>query len=173
MDSFPNLARGFDVKDEAIIADVTGICERELWAAGINVSRFGFLEKGEVPSKSRGYLPFWSFKRRWYYWVAEGNGIPVELAERLHERFGREVRVAGHCGCPSPREWFKGFPVNSYHIDTPEGLRALADAIRSIYDPDADPDGSPYAGKSPDAWKEVPAEFAHVRKEPLPEWTKG
>jgi hypothetical protein len=79
-----------------------------------------------------GALSLWHFTRAWYYWSAEGPGIPCDIAEKLHATHGKQVRVAGHCGCPSPSEWFKGFAVGSYHIDTPEGLKALADVIRSI-----------------------------------------
>jgi hypothetical protein len=71
----------------------------------------------------------------------------VEAAERLHATHGTQVRVDGHCGCPSPREWFKGFGVGHYHVDTPAGLKALADAIRSVYDASKDPDATPRTGK--------------------------
>jgi len=42
------------------------------------------------------------------------------------------VRVGGHCGSPSPREYyaepyFIGVPL--YHIDTQEGLNVLAQYI--------------------------------------------
>ena len=33
---------------------------------------------------------------------------------------------------PSPLEWFKGLAVGSYHVDSPEGLKALADTIKKI-----------------------------------------
>lgn len=79
-----------------------------------------------------GGLAGWSFERAWYYWIAKGPGIPPEHADKLHEKYGKEVRVDGHCGCPSPKEWFKGFSVGHYHVDTQEGLCALADTIREI-----------------------------------------
>jgi len=41
------------------------------------------------------------------------------------------VRVAGHCS-PSPLEWFHGFAVGNYHVDTFTGLKALADIIRLV-----------------------------------------
>lgn len=75
----------------------------------------------------------WQFERAWYYWRASGPGLPVEIAERLHAKHGQVVRVGGHCGCPSPREWYKGFGVGLYHIDTQDGLNALADALRIVY----------------------------------------
>ena len=142
---FPNLARSPNPPIE-VIAEVTATAEEELKAAGINIIvRFSLY--GEVPSHAYGSLSMWGFERAWYYWVAKGPGLPVEVAERLHATHGRQVRVNGHCGCPSPREWFKGFGVGSYHVDTPEGLRALADAIRSVYDAAKDPEATPRTGK--------------------------
>ena len=55
--------------------------------------------------------------------------------ERLHAAHGQEVRVAGHCGCPSPREWYHGFGCGLYHVAPPAGLRALAETLRAIYIP--------------------------------------
>lgn len=142
---FPNLARQQNPPQD-IIDEVTKIATAELRAAGIHPSRFP-LSNGEVPARVIGSLSMWTFQRRWYYWSAEGPGLPVDVAERLHEAHGQQVRVDGHCGCPSPREWFKGFGVGSYHIDSPEGLKALAEAILSVYDPDKDPTATPHHGK--------------------------
>lgn len=142
---FPNLARQQNPPQE-VIDQVTAICKSELEAAGIKVSNFNIVLRGEVPSCALGSLSGWSFQRAWYYWIAEGPGIPIEIVEKLHASHGRQVRVEGHCGCPSPLEWRKGFAIGSYHVDSPEGLRALADTLRSIYDPDKDPDAKPYMG---------------------------
>ena len=139
---FPNLARGENPAKE-IIAEVTAICETELKVAGITVGKLSFPLRGEVPSCAFGSLSMWTFERRWYYWSANGPGLPVEVAEKLHAAHGSKVRVDGHCGCPSPREWFKGFGVGSYHIDSPEGLKALAEAILSVYDASKDPEATP------------------------------
>ncbi len=89
---------------------------------------------GEVPTNVIGYLDpsGWGFTRAWTYWVCKGPGIPPDIAEELHKTHGNYVRVAGHCGCPSPLEWYKGFAVGSYHVDTLEGLKALADTIKAI-----------------------------------------
>ncbi len=164
---FPNLARGSltcvtggswgscrDQRDpdlcapcesrDRIITEVTAQAKAELDAARINVHSWPQVLSGEVPSKVVGGLSGWHFERRWYYWVAEGPGIPPDIAERLHATHGQEVRVEGHCGCPSPREWRKGFAIGSYHVDTQEGLNALADTQRSIYDASEDPDAKPY-----------------------------
>ncbi len=142
-DRFPNLARHRPAPAE-IIAAVTATAESELAAAGIPLMQMRWLsENSEVPSLVRGILSMWSFERAWYYWIAEGPGLPPEVADRLHATHGQVVRVDGHCGCPSPREWFKGFACGHYHIDTPDGLKALADELRSVYDADADPDATP------------------------------
>jgi hypothetical protein len=142
---FPNLAREQNPPAE-VIAEVTATAEAELKAAGIEVSILPVNSREEVPSKAVGNLSMWFFERDWYYWRAHGPGLPVEVAERLHTTYGRQVRVDGHCGCPSPREWFKGFGVGSYHVDTPEGLKALADAILSVYDASKNPNATPRTG---------------------------
>ena len=130
---FPNLAREQNPPLE-VVAEVTAIAEAELKAAGIDVTIAGIFSRGEVPSQAYGSLSGWGFERAWYYWTANGPGLPVEVAERLHATHGTQVRVDGHCGCPSPREQHHGFGIGNYHIDTPEGLKALADALRSVYD---------------------------------------
>ena len=108
---------------------------KELEFAGIPYERFSFKMRGEVPSNYIGFLDGWKFERAWYYWVAtsEKNVLLFKYAEELHEKHGKEVRVAGHCCCPSPREWGKEpwcIGVSSYHVDTQEGLKALADTIK-------------------------------------------
>jgi hypothetical protein len=143
---FPNLARGFKITDKNVIDEITAITDAELTAAGINIYQNRFPPDGEVPSETFGYLSGWTFRRLWYYWSAKGPGIPPDIAERLHATHGTVVRVEGHCGCPSPLEWRKGFAISSYHVDSPDGLKALADTLRSIYDPDKDPDAKPYMG---------------------------
>ncbi len=128
---FPNLARE---KNELTIAEVSAVCRAELEAAEIIVHEFSWMDpRGEVPSRVIGECCRWKFERAWYYWVATGPGLPPDAAEKLHATHGQKVRVAGHCGCPSPLEWYKGFAVGDYHVDSPEGLKALADALRSVY----------------------------------------
>jgi hypothetical protein len=125
-------------------ADTDEILRAELHAAGIqtaqehegkpndwlaDILRAG---SGEVKTSVFGVLHGWKFTRAWYYWMCEGPGIEVEAAERLHAAHGKSVRVDGHCGCPSPRERFKGLACNSYHVDDAEGLKALADCIKGL-----------------------------------------
>lgn len=115
-------------------ADTDDILMAELTAAGIQAKKLDFyrMMSGEVKTSVVGEMFGWTFKRSWYYWVCEGPGIELEAAERLHAAFGKDVRVAGHCGCPSPREWYKGLACGSYHVDSPDGLKTLADTIKGL-----------------------------------------
>ncbi len=108
---------------------------QELELAGIPYHKFGFKMGGEVPTNYIGFLDGWKFERAWYYWVArsDDNLLLFKYANELHEKHGKEVRVDGHCCCPAPQEWHKDpwcIGVSSYHIDTQEGLKALADMIK-------------------------------------------
>lgn len=127
----PNLARRDAPPDELRAVDERVVLELE--AAGIEAKGFEvFRGRGEVPTKFIGQLCGWGFTRAWRYWVADGPGVPPARAEEFHRTWGREVRVDGHCGCPSPLEWFHGFAVGTYHVDTLEGLVAFAALLRSI-----------------------------------------
>lgn len=88
-------------------------------------------KKSEVQTGVMGFWNGWRFTRAWYYWVCEGPGIPFEDAMKLNEKFGKEVRVDGFAGGESPRR-FHGLGVGHYHVDTLEGLKALADTIREV-----------------------------------------
>lgn len=127
--TFPNVATRGGANDELDL-----ILTAELEAAGIEACKLPFTISGEVPSRLIGSLEKagWSFQRAWHYWEARGPGIPPEYAERLHAEHGKSARVDGRCGAPSPREHFGGFAVGYYHVDTSEGLRALADTIKSV-----------------------------------------
>ena len=123
------------MKNYAGVTDCDDAIEKELIDAGIDVYKSEMFRKdGEVPTSVMGSLDSsgWGFRRAWYYWVADGPGIPSQIAEKLHKEFGKEVRVAGHCGCPSPLKWYKGFGCGLYNIDSQEGLKALADVIKGI-----------------------------------------
>lgn len=133
-------------------ADNDQVLRAELRAAGIPTMQehdgyppeymaATFLElSGEVKTSVMGALYGWKFTRNWYYWVAKGPGIEIAAAEKLHEEHGKTVRVAGHCGCPHPREWYKGLAVGDYHVDSPSGLKALAETIRSLVEPNIPPE---------------------------------
>lgn len=89
----------------------------------------------EVPCQIFAAKHRWVFERRWYYYNAEGPGIPPDIAEEFHKTWGTQVRVEGHCGCPSPLEYCEGFAVSHYHIDTQEGLNAFVKLLASIHKP--------------------------------------
>lgn len=126
MKYFPNLVGTLDPDT---------VCVKELKQAGIKAVRLPeVLRRGEIKSVIMGEIGPWGFTRAWKYWRAEGPGISPDTAENLHEIHGKEVRVDGHCGCPSPKEWFKGFAVGHYHVDTQEGLSALAEVIQGVLD---------------------------------------
>lgn len=114
-----------------------------------------------------GTLYGWVFSFRNYYWIAEATGgivLPLAYANPLHKAFGKEVRVDGNCTCPSPERWFnpsRGFAgVPLYHVDSVDGLKALADAIRKWRD-----EVAPEAGLSVYAWQR-----ARARRYSPPQW---
>lgn len=102
----------------------------------------------EVPYSIISKIGDWTLTRAWYYWMAscEGDGLPLDIAAKMHEKkypdemfddenpvriYGNAIRVVGHCGCPHPSEWtnIKGC-INSYHIDTQEGLNELVRTLK-------------------------------------------
>jgi len=119
------------------LADVVGcndIISRELEIADIPYHFVG-RSSSEVPFSYVGILDGWTFTRAWRYWVAraEETVLFFGLADELHVSHGNEVRVSGHGLAPAPREWYDqpwSIGVSLYHVDTQEGLNALADAIR-------------------------------------------
>lgn len=126
----PNLA-GVETCDETM--------RKELEEAGIVIDVLPMVLRyhREVPYRVIGSIPtggvgFWGFTRAWRYWVVEGPGLALEDATELHEKHGQSVRVNGHCGCPSPKEQNGNFATGSYHVDTQEGLNALAVMIRKV-----------------------------------------
>lgn len=135
----PNLARDKDCSNEEK-NKVDRIVYYELMDAGIEPQFYETLRgyQSEVPTAYRADLCMWGFRRAWYYWVAEGPGIPADKAEEFHKTWGTQCRVNGHCGCPSPLDQNHGFAIGMYHIDTLEGLKAFAELLRSIYIPTPD-----------------------------------
>jgi hypothetical protein len=111
--------------------------------AGIMDMSFGKLENvrlangyfPEVPSKLVGFIHRWKFERSWYYYRAEGSGIPPEFAIEFDKKWGREVRVNGDCACRGAAFWGDGFAIDSYHIDTPGGLKAFIELLATIHKP--------------------------------------
>jgi len=117
------------MKNAAGDANCNEYIKAELQQAGIPIVPYPD-NRGEVPATIKGQLGSWTFDRFWYYWVARGGPLDFDAADILHATHGQVVRVAGHCGCPAPREWYhneKG--VDNYHVDTQAGLNALASVV--------------------------------------------
>lgn len=124
--------------------DTDDILREELRLAGIPtlqeaegkspdyLARFFRENSGEVKTSVMGTLHGWLFKRARCYWICEGPGIELAAAEKLYAEYGKVVRVNGHGMSPSPRDWFKGLVCGHYHVDTQEGLNALASTIREL-----------------------------------------
>jgi hypothetical protein len=135
-----NLARQIDRNHLHVDPEVQDAVRAELAEAGCEVMENDILLEscGEVPTSLGGIQCRWSFRRAWRYWVAKGPGIPPDTAEAFHQTWGQEVRVDGHCGCPSPLEMFEGFAVGHYHIDTQAGLNAFVALLKSLHKPKQD-----------------------------------
>ncbi len=95
------------------------IIREELTQASIIVSSLE--DSGEVPASIMGILrkngtTIFTFVRAWYYWKIEGS-VPLEVAKIIYANpIGeKDVRVAGHCGCPPPEEW--AFPKKEVLLD--------------------------------------------------------
>jgi hypothetical protein len=87
---------------------------KELTEAGVGIIESKTPREDEVPAKLTGILnnpngePAFTLTRAWYYWVVDGD-VPLSVAEEMYkDPVGKEdVRVAGHRGCPPPKEWAK------------------------------------------------------------------
>ena len=112
----------------------------------------------EVNAKLTGKLGEFTFKRDWYYWVVSGP-MPIEVARELYaDPVGKtDIRVDGHCGCPSPDDygvtWFtsdgkpiwkesnreqyekyyKGSFKEPFFSDTPETVPGAEGVIESYH----------------------------------------
>jgi hypothetical protein len=89
----------------------------ELTICGINISFNEELRQREVSTNVEGRLGPFTFQRAWYYWVVSGP-VPLDIAKKLYEdRVGRtDIRVAGHCACPSPEGWTKVFTKDGKEV---------------------------------------------------------
>ncbi len=96
---------------------------KELVTAGINILQDASLLKNEVSTTVKGSLHGWEFERFWYYWMCIGPSIPYEEAKKLNKlnkSFFSDVRV-------------EGYTSGTYHVNTQEGLKALADVIKKVH----------------------------------------
>lgn len=76
---------------------------------------------GEVPYSITGKLKGWTFRRAWYYWIAQGQ-LPLDVAQELWaDPVGRsDVRAGGYAGGTAPE-------TQAAYFD--------ADGTRLIHDP--------------------------------------
>lgn len=124
----------------------------ELTRARINVEQLPrpLRRHPEVHAGVIGRLGQFTFRRAWYYWVANGP-VPIELARKLYaDPVGvKDIRVDGHCGCPAPDD----FGGNYFAAD---GSRILVD-----------PEGSEQRtiAKFPDLFKEERFVFVSSKEE--------
>lgn len=44
-------------------------------------------------------------------------------------KYGNSIRVGGHCGCPSPKDYNVTY---CYHIDSQEGLNEFARVLKDL-----------------------------------------
>jgi hypothetical protein len=131
-----------EMRNLAGFQECDAVIMQELTEAGIDLvfhqrraSQFS-----EVPYTVTGELILtggsFTFRRAWCYWVVDGK-VPLALAEAMYaveER--RDVRVAGHCGCPPPAEW--ALPTVAeleWHIQQEEERREakMSDSVREIF----------------------------------------
>ena len=106
------------------------IIRKELSEAGIEIIQLSEPVKTEVPYSIFGKLGDIIFKRAWYYYIVSCH-IPLTIAEQLYENeIGkRDIRVAGHCGCPPPRKWLNNGFIDLYHIDSQKGLSLFVKTV--------------------------------------------
>lgn len=88
-----------------------------------------WIEVHQVSAKAFG----WTFRRAWYYWVCSaethGYGLPEAAAKQLNEEHRLDVRVDGYASGQEVHG-----EVDSYHVDTPDGLKALVEVLKQNYE---------------------------------------
>lgn len=91
--------------------DCDEVIRKELEEARIEIVQHPKQLQNEVPATLTGQLAHkggikFTFVRAWYYWVVHGE-VPLKVAQKMYaDPMGKkDVRVAGHCGCPPPEEW--------------------------------------------------------------------
>jgi len=107
----------------------------KLAQAGIHIP--GNVKPGDIETALlfdvEAHMHGWEFYRAWYYWVARtktiGYLIPEDVAKKLNKKFRSEIRVAGYAGGMDVNG-----PVESYHIDTPRGLKAFVKLLKERYE---------------------------------------
>lgn len=110
--------------------DADPIVEEELFIAGVEIVRSSEPQTGEVRTRISGRLGEITFKRAWYYWMVDGD-VPIGVARKIYAQkpYGaRDVRVAGHCGCPAPED-----PWIEYQEASGKRVVILSDDDRRLF----------------------------------------
>jgi hypothetical protein len=134
MPSFPNLAASLGTEIAGI---TTAVVQNELFAAGVaSVVAYPDPKFHEVMSTAAGVLEFadgavFGFQRASSYYAVRGSqNLPQYPALLLNNRWGQEVRIGGDSGgrldVPQPG-------VSSWHVDTLDGLQALASSLIEFF----------------------------------------
>lgn len=92
--------------------------QKELLKAGVEIVEHNQpLKNSEIQTTLTGKIGNFEFRRAWYYWVVSGE-VPLNVAKELYENpNGREdIRVMGHCGCPSPEKWAEHYDADGKRL---------------------------------------------------------
>lgn len=120
----------FDNEVKAVRVYKEGSRALEMARSGVYFNHDGIANDVETVHRTTVIATVWGwrFRRAWYYWVCDANvvrAIPREDAVKLNARLGGQVRVDGYSGGNDVTG-----PVDLYHVDTVEGLKALLDLIK-------------------------------------------
>lgn len=113
-------------------AEINAAIKQELSEAGIGPFDIVVPPAHGVKTSIIGQLGPWAFRRADTYWIAEGPGMPMDIANVLHTTMGHEIRVGGVAGGADPRTHFQGFTPTVYHIDTQDALDIFSQALRGV-----------------------------------------
>lgn len=97
-----------------------------------------------VHHRSRTDWHGFSFEFHNYYMIVNGF-VPLDVAKTLYYDSGesgqKDVRVAGHCGCPKPEEWIAWYDDNGrvlYTLQDKAEIDKLSDVMRQMLTIDSD-----------------------------------
>lgn len=136
----PNLAANVSA---GVVELATAVVGRELAAAGIpSLTAYPNLKFHEVSARTVGVLEFpkgivFGIQRASSYYAVRGtHSLPCREAVLLNRTWGSQVRINGDSG---GNESVPGNGVSSWHIDSLQGLEALALSLREFFGNPSDP----------------------------------
>lgn len=106
-----------------------------------NLFRRCGLEPRNVNGRPFARLGDFEFTHQNYYTVVDGK-VPLAVAEELYSTLvgKQDIRVAGHCGCPPPKEWLTRFDpngkiaINNTESDKVRAAIASKSGVAEIYE---------------------------------------